>query len=104
MTSSSLLRASRVAGWWLLLAAAPWLHAGTPAWVKEAAATPLPAYARDTAAVLLLDEETLIVDGNGQARSSTRRVYKILRPEGRVYGRIREYFDSETSISSLKAW
>lgn len=75
-----------------------------PDWLQAASREPLPKYADDVPAVMLRDNQITTVRNNGEVTTFYRRAYKILRPEGRSYGRIQIYFDSETRISSLKAW
>jgi len=65
---------------------------------------PLPEHDEKTDAVLLLAENTFTVQGNGKMKRIERRVYKILRPDGRRYGTIQADFDSETKIDSIHGW
>src|SRR5262249_49891361 len=78
---------------------APSAHAGVPDWLRQAAAEPLPKYPDDTKAVVLLDEQVTTVSPSGEITSTYRRAYKILRPEGRVYGRVAVPFDTETRLT-----
>lgn len=86
----------------LLLSASAF--AGVPDWFRQAAAEPLPAYPADTEAVVLLDEGKTVVKDSGEIRGGYRMVYKILRPQGRSVAKLSLCSDSETRISSLKAW
>lgn len=92
----------------LLLAAlvAPALaaRAGSPDWLQAAARQSLPAYPSDTNAVMLLDEQVTTVSDTGEIKTRYRRAYKILRPEGRKFGTVSVYFDSETRLTYLKGW
>jgi hypothetical protein len=84
---------------------APGVRAGAPDWLKEAARQVLPAYPKDTVAVVLFSEEIVTVKGSGEIETTYRCAYKILRPEGRGYGIVRIYFlDKETRLTYLKAW
>ena len=65
---------------------------------------PLPAHDEKTDAVLLYSEDILSVQGNGKIKRTERRVYKILRPDGRKYGKVFADFDSETKINSIHGW
>jgi hypothetical protein len=65
---------------------------------------PLPAHDEKTDAVLLYSEDILSVQGNGKIKRTERRVFKILRPDGRKYGRVYANFDSETKINSIHGW
>ena len=86
-------------------AEAPPATAGdAPAWMHALVNVPLPAHDEKTDAVLLYSEDILNVQSNGKIKSIERRAYKILRPEGRDYGIIYAYFDSETRINSIHGW
>lgn len=78
--------------------------AGTPDWLRALAGQPLPKYPDKTNAVVLLDEQLTSVDHEGEIKTLYRRVYKILRPEGREHGTFAVYFDQETRLTYLKAW
>src|SRR5260370_15262494 len=78
--------------------------AGTPDWLKQAVQVPLPTFADDTDAVVLLDERLTTVSPAGEIRTTYRKAYKILRPEGRTKGTLYVYFDNETQLTFLKAW
>lgn len=75
-----------------------------PAWMRALVNAPLPGHDEKTNAVLLLAEDTFTVQGNGKMKRVERRVYKILRPDGRQYGTIRADFDSETKITGIHGW
>jgi hypothetical protein len=64
----------------------------------------LPEYPKDTVAVVLLSEQVTTVKNNGEIETLYRQAYKILRPEGRRYGKALVYFDNETRLTYLKAW
>lgn len=83
------------------------IHASdtAPDWLRAAAQEKLPEYPKDAIAVVLLDEGRMTVKDNGETEMVTRRVYKLLRPEAREeYGFAGAVFDSQTKISSFKAW
>lgn len=75
-----------------------------PQWMHALVSAPLPEHDEKTNAVLLLAEDTFTVQGNGKMRRIERRVYKILRPDGRRYGTAYANFDSETKINSMRGW
>ena len=84
---------------------APQAAAGdAPAWMHALVKAPLPKYDEKTDAVLLYSEEILNVQPSGKIKSTERRVYKILRPDGRRLGRVHAFFDSETRITSIHGW
>jgi hypothetical protein len=89
----------------VMLGSLPAARAGdAPAWMHSLVNASLPKYDEKTDAVLLYSEEILNVQPNGKIKSTERRVYKILRPDGRRFGRIHAYFDSETRITSIHGW
>ncbi|HXY01070.1 MAG TPA: DUF3857 and transglutaminase domain-containing protein [Candidatus Limnocylindrales bacterium] len=75
-----------------------------PQWIHAQVNVPLPDHDEKTNAVLLYAEESFTVQGNGKMKRTERRVYKILRPDGRAYGTVRADFDAETKISSMRGW
>jgi len=87
-----------------LLGAKPARAGDAPAWMHALVSAPLPAHDEKTDAVLLYSEDILSVQGNGKIKRTERRVFKILRPDGRKYGRIYANFDSETKINSIHGW
>lgn len=84
--------------------AGPLASAGTPDWMKQAAQAPLPTYPADTDAVILLDERLTTISPAGEVRITYRKVYRILRPQGRTLGTVYVYFDGETQLKFLKGW
>ena len=87
-----------------LLLVLPLDAADAPAWLHALVNVPLPAHDDKTDAVVLYSEEVLNVQPNGKMKGAIRRAYKILRPDGRTYGKVHLYFDSETRINRLHAW
>src|SRR5271168_1901694 len=88
-----------------MLALPPACVAGdAPQWMHALVNAPLPAHDEKTDAVLLYSENILNVQGNGKIKSTERRAYKILRPDGRHYGKVHAYFDSETRITGIHGW
>ncbi len=89
----------------LVPAATPRAFAGdAPQWMHALVNAPLPAHDEKTNAALLYSEEVLSVQPNGKMKAIVRRAYKILRPDGRGYGKVRLSFDPETRITNLHAW
>ena len=78
--------------------------ADAPQWMHAAANVALPEHDEKTNAVLLYSEDTLSVQSNGKIKKVERRVYKILRPDGRQYGTFRADFDAETKINNIHGW
>src|SRR5258708_39986845 len=62
-------------------------HAGdAPPWMHAVINAPLPPHDEKTDAVLLYSETNVNVISADKIKTVERRVYKILRPEGRSYG------------------
>jgi hypothetical protein len=89
---------------WTLGTARPASAGDAPQWMHALVTVPLPAHDEKTDAVMLYSEEILSVQGNGKIKRTERRVFKILRPDGRKYGKIFADFDSETKINSIHGW
>src|SRR5713226_2959350 len=87
-----------------LTAVVPARAGDAPQWMHTLVNAPLPAHDEKTNAVLLYSEDVLIVQSNGKIKRSERRVYKILRPDGRRYGKVFAHFDAETKINSIHGW
>lgn len=104
-STPSLRRSSRIlaAAAVVVVLAGP-AGAGVPDWLRDAARQPLPQYEKATDAVMLLDEQRTTVSSEGEIRTLYRRAYKILRPEGKSYGTLTVYFDSDTRLTYLKGW
>src|ERR1700682_2678980 len=88
----------------MLAASQPARCSDAPQWMNALVNAPVPAHDEKTDAVLLYSEDTLNVQGNGKIKNTRRRVYKILRPDGKRFGTVRADFDSETKINSIHGW
>jgi hypothetical protein len=94
--------AALIAGTIIALRAA---EAGVPDWVKAQLTAPLPAHDDRTSAVLLYSETTVSVERDGKLRQLERKVYKILRPEGRERGVVAiTFLTSQTRITRMHGW
>ncbi len=79
--------------------------AGVPDWIKAQLNVPLPAHGDRTTAVLLYAETTVTVERDGTLRRLERKVYKILRPEGRARGLVALTFrTSQMRIRRMHGW
>ncbi len=81
-------------------------HASTPPladWVQQAAATQVsnPAGAK---AIVLLSDELLTVQPDGQAKLRRREVIKLLRPQGREYAQLVAWSGGGRKLLSFHAW
>jgi hypothetical protein len=79
-------------------------RADAPAWMHAAASVLLPSYDEKTNAVLLYSEDITTVLPDGRTKALERRVYKILRPEGREYGEAYAYVSQEFRVAAMRAW
>jgi len=81
-------------------------HAGdAPQWMHAVVNAPLPPHDEKTDAVLLYSETNVIVISIDKIKTVERRVYKILRPEGRYYGTAVAYFRSPgEKVNNLRGW
>ncbi|HKV23651.1 MAG TPA: DUF3857 and transglutaminase domain-containing protein [Candidatus Acidoferrum sp.] len=75
-----------------------------PQWMHALVNVPLPPHDEKADAVLLYAETILSVDNNGKVKSTKRRAYKILRPDGRDHGLVVVNFDSETRVTGMRGW
>jgi hypothetical protein len=76
-----------------------------PEWMHALVSAPLPAHDEKDNAVLLYYEKNLTVISADKFRTTIRKAYKILRPEGREYGLVSIPFDSFTKkISNMHGW
>ncbi|MFZ0732579.1 MAG: DUF3857 and transglutaminase domain-containing protein [Candidatus Sulfotelmatobacter sp.] len=75
-----------------------------PQWMHAVVSAPLPAHDEKTDAVLLYAETTVNVQSLDKIRTHVRRVYKILRPDGRDYGIVAVSFNAHSKITGLRAW
>lgn len=104
-TISPIVLASAIAAIAILWCPRPAKADNAPDWLRIAAHEKLPAYQNDPVAVVLLDDEQVVVKDDGEVEVRIRRAYKLLRPESRErYGYASAHCDNETKISSFKAW
>jgi Domain of Unknown Function with PDB structure (DUF3857) len=75
-----------------------------PDWVHTAIAQPAGTYAKETSAVVLLDETVYTVANDGKAVEHDRHVLRILRPSGREEAIIHIPYNKDSKILSLHVW
>lgn len=75
-----------------------------PDWARAAAAKPPGKYPSDTNAVVLLDDTTANITAPGEMEFSSRRVVRILRPEGRKEGKFSVYLNAGDKLQGIHAW
>jgi Domain of Unknown Function with PDB structure (DUF3857) len=78
--------------------------ADAPSWMHAVANAPLPTYDSKTNAVLLYSEDVTTVMPDGKMKGIERRVYKILRPEGREYAVAHAHVGHDTHVGSMRGW
>src|ERR1700743_1208339 len=81
-------------------------HASSPQfpdWVQQAASAQVVGFAH-AKAVVLLDDDLLTIQPDGQARLRHREVIKILRPQGREYAQLVAWSGMGRKILSFHAW
>lgn len=92
----------------LLFAAAPSFAAPgdeAPAWLKQMAASQVPAYDKDVPAVVLRREQIVTVSSDGKITTSNFYAVRILTREGRVFAMAAETYLTKTSkVRELNAW
>jgi hypothetical protein len=100
-------RARLLLGLFLAVGTAVSACAGNPAlpdWVLSAANAKLPAYPRETKAVVLFEELQLTVQPDGRAVERYREVTKILRQQGRRYASVFVPFNDDYKLNALRVW
>jgi len=75
-----------------------------PPWMHTAANSALSVYDAKTSAVLLYSEDVTTIMPDGKIKGIERRVYKILRPEGREFATAHAYIGHDTHIGSMHGW
>src|SRR5215831_12301352 len=75
-----------------------------PQWMRALVNTPLPEHDEKTDAVLLYFEEIISVQGNGKIKEIDRAAYKILRPDGRRFGKPQFPYTPDAKITSIHGW
>jgi hypothetical protein len=75
-----------------------------PAWMHAVVTAPLPPHDEKTDAVLLYAEDITVVVSDSKFKTIKRRAYKILRPEGRVYGIAVGMIDSNKKVTGMRGW
>lgn len=89
----------------LFAAALPAWAGDAPAWMHAVASAPLPAHDEKTDAVLLYEGINVNVVSADKVKTQVRRVYKILRPNGREHGTVFVNFDIPAQkVTSLHGW
>jgi transglutaminase-like putative cysteine protease len=76
-----------------------------PPWLRSAASSAAPSYARTVPAVVLLSERNIKVDEDGKVTTTERRAIKLLTNEGRGEAvAVVPYLTDTGSVRELRAW
>jgi hypothetical protein len=90
-----------------LLFGAPKAHAGdeAPQWLHTLASAPLPASDEETEAIQLYSETNVTVQSASNMKTTVRRAYRILRPEGgRDYQYVAVDIGPHKKVTGMRAW
>ena len=105
VTNGSALLFSVSALVWILIFCASAQAGDAPQWMHSVVNAPLPQHDEKTNAVLLYSETNVSVISADKIKTLERRVYKILRPEGREYGTVLVPFRSPgEKVNNMRAW
>ena len=75
-----------------------------PRWMHALVNAALPEHDEKTDAVLLYSEEIISVQANGKIKEIDRAAYRILRPDGRHFGKAQFFFTPDTKITNIHGW
>ena len=88
----------------IFVLSAPARASDAPQWMHALVNAPLPEHDEKTDAVLLYFEESISVQANGKIKEIDRAAYKILRPDGRRFGKPQFPFTPDAKITSIHGW
>jgi Domain of Unknown Function with PDB structure (DUF3857)/Transglutaminase-like superfamily len=89
----------------LILAYAPQALAGdAPSWMHALVNVPLPDHDEKTDAVVLYSLTNVNLVSADKIKTTVRRAYKILRPQGRERGTVLVHLNSNRKVTSLHGW
>ena len=92
----------------LLLAAGTTLGAPAeeaPGWLRQAAALKVPEYDKEVPAVVLRNDQEVVVSGDGRVTTTTTYAVRILTRDGREYAQaVERYLTNSSKINELHAW
>jgi hypothetical protein len=101
------MKKSTIAGAFLLLTVVPWPRAAgadAPAWMHNLVNASVPAHDEKADAVILYSEEIVNVQSADKVKRTVRRVYKILRPNGRDHGMVLVSFNQHSKVTNMHGW
>lgn len=88
----------------LFVLPAPARAGDAPQWMHALVNAPLPEHDEKTNAVLLYSEEIVSVQANGKIKEIDRAAYRILRPDGRHFGKVQIPFTPDAKITTIRGW
>jgi len=89
----------------LSLLTVPAFAGDAPQWMHVQVTAPLPAHDEKTDAILLYSETNVTVFSPEKIKTVERRVYRILRPDGRTYGDVAVPYSAPwQKINGLRGW
>ena len=97
-------------GYWVLvfttmiLSPFPACARDAPSWMRALTSVAVPSHDDKDSVVQLYSEEILSVGSNGKMKSVRRAAFKILRPDGKIFGLVRADADSETKVTGMRGW
>ncbi len=76
-----------------------------PSWLADEAARPVPSLPPETEAVILLDEQSTVVNTKGVMTTICRRAARVLRPGGvEMLGRLALAVTYDSKVKSMRGW
>lgn len=79
--------------------------ADAPSWLKEFATIELPKYPEKVPAAVLVNEETVTLDGSGKQTRTRRFAVKVLNRDGAREAAQAEYYNTDNGkVRDIKAW
>ncbi len=79
-------------------------QAQAPDWLHALASLPVPTHSEKDDVVLMYSEEHVTVDSVDKMHTTERYAYRILRPDGRVFGLASVNFNKDRKVVRLHGW
>lgn len=83
---------------------APSARCDAPGWMHNLVTATIPAHDEKTDAVVLYSEEIVNVQSADKVKHTIRKVYKILRPNGREHGVVFVPFNQHSKVTAMHGW
>lgn len=76
-----------------------------PAWLQQAASIKVPVYDKEVPAVVLRNDEDVVVGSDGRVTTTTTYAVRILTRDGREYAQaIEHYLTNSSKVNEMHAW